>query len=146
MDQFSIRPLELNDYDSNYFELLSQLTACPKPEYESFQKFVNSLTADHHLIVLVDINHNKVVGCGTVLLENKVIHNMGKVGHIEDIVTDSTFRGQGLGKLIINYLCDYAHKEGAYKVILDCADYNVGFYSKCDLEVKGVQMAKYFHH
>jgi glucosamine-phosphate N-acetyltransferase len=30
------------------------------------------------------------------------------------------------------------------QVILDCADANVGFYEKCGLERKGVEMAKYF--
>lgn len=145
MDAFKIRPIEVNDYHSNYFELLSQLTICPKPNFQLWENFIHALNADHHIIVLIDISTNQIIGAGTILLENKIIHNMGKVGHIEDIVTDSSYRGKGLGKLIINYLSDYAKEQGAYKVILDCADENVGFYKKCDLEVKGVQMAKYFH-
>lgn len=37
-----------------------------------------------------------------------------------------------------------AKEIGCYKVILDCSEGNVGFYERCGLVRKEVQMVKYF--
>ena len=37
-------------------------------------------------------------------------------------------------------LTAYAKEQGCYKVILDCADDNAAFYSKCGFKQKEVQM------
>jgi GNAT superfamily N-acetyltransferase len=96
----------------------------------------------HQVVCLVD--QDQIIGLGTIFIEHKIIHGLGKVAHIEDIVTDSKFRGQGLGAQIINHLVQQAKIAKCYKVILDCAEHNVGFYTKCGFEQKGVQMVKYF--
>ena len=38
---------------------------------------------------------------GTLLIEEKLLRNFGKVGHIEDIVIHLDFRKYGLGKKMI---------------------------------------------
>ena len=48
-----------------------------------------------------------------------------------------------MGKRIIEALTELAWINSCYKVILDCADKNVGFYEKCGYIRKGAQMAKY---
>ena len=42
------------------------------------------------------------MACGTLMVEHKFIHGGRGVGHIEDIVVDSSTRGSGLGKLMIS--------------------------------------------
>lgn len=42
-------------------------------------------------------------------------------GHVEDVVVDSSTRGTGLGKLMVNRLTDMAIASGCYKIILNCA-------------------------
>ena len=74
----------------------------------------------------------------------KFIHRAGLAGHIEDVVVDASVRGKGLGKLIIAKLVKVAQVAGCYKVVLDCAASNVGFYEKCGFMQKEVQMAHYF--
>ncbi len=39
----------------------------------------------------------RIVAAGTLLLERKFIRGCGTAGHIEDVVVDSTCRGQRLG-------------------------------------------------
>ena len=46
-------------------------------------------------------NSKKIVGSITVLIEEKLIHNFGKVAHIEDVVVDESMRGFGLGKKLL---------------------------------------------
>jgi glucosamine-phosphate N-acetyltransferase len=85
----------------------------------------------------------KIVACGTLFLELKFIHTGGWCGHIEDVVVDKAERGRGLGRLIVSTLKNAAQRLGCYKVILDCADANVGFYEKCGFSRKEVCMARY---
>jgi len=139
------RDLKSEDYNKNYLALLEQLTEVnpEKIKFDDFSNFVNNLNYDHRIIV-IEIN-NKIVASGTLLIENKVIHGLSKVGHIEDIVVDNKLRGVGLGKDIINYLSNLANLENCYKVILNCKVSNCGFYEKCGFEKKEVEMVKYFN-
>lgn len=107
-----------------------------------FQDFVSQLDDNH--IVLVIESQQKIICCGTILIETKLLHNLGKVGHIEDIITHSSYRGQGLGKKIIQSLVSFGRECGCYKVILDCSDTNIPFYKKCGFIKKENQMALYF--
>jgi glucosamine-phosphate N-acetyltransferase len=77
------------------------------------------------------------------LVETKLLHNFGKVGHIEDIVIHTDYRKHGLGKRMVHALTSISRELGCYKTILDCSEENSGFYEKCDFEIKGTQMAKY---
>lgn len=109
---------------------------------EDFKIFISRLNKDHTIHVIED--RQKVICCGTIVIEHKLLHNFGKVGHIEDIITDLEFRGQGLGKKIIKSLVDYGHQQGCYKIILDCSNDKIPFYEKCGFIKKEHQMVIYF--
>ncbi len=81
-----------------------------------------------------------IIGCITILIEPKIIHNGSYVGHIEDVVVNKTHRGLGIGKMLINYGLKVAKENGCYKVILDCDESNVEFYKKSGFKQKGVCM------
>jgi len=140
------RFLNFNDYNSNYLDLLSQLSIIDKKliNQQQWNNFISNLNINHQIFVLVDSSTNKIIGSGTLLIENKIIHNMSKVGHIEDIVIDNSFREKGYGKMIIDYLINEAKKLNVYKIILNCSEENVLFYKKCNFIKKGVEMAIYF--
>ena len=97
----------------------------------------------YKIIVIEDVRRERIIGAGSLIIERKFIRDLGLAGHIEDIVVDKSYRGKQLGKRIIELLKSIAHVNGCYKVILDCADYNVPFYNKCGFFVKGVEMAWY---
>lgn len=152
------RQLDCNDYNSNYIEILSQLSFVNKKfiTQDQWNQFISQLNNNHKIYLLVDSSNN-IIASGTLLIENKIIHNMGmsspldlrpsmsgKVAHIEDIVVDSKFRGKGYGKMMIEYLIEKAKEHQVYKIILNCSDENIKFYEKCGFELKSNQMAKYF--
>lgn len=87
---------------------------------------------------------NALVGCGTLFIEHKFVHQNGLVGHLEDVVTDTDYRGKNLGRIIIETLKDIGKSKGCYKVILDCVEKNVPFYEKCGFVQSEVRMAAYF--
>ena len=139
----NVRPIQCNDYYKNYLSLIEQLTIVEKEKinYEQFKIFVESLSNNHIIIVIED--NNKIIGSGTLLIENKVIHNMGSVGHIEDIIIHNNYRKLGLGKKIIDELVNISIKANCYKTILDCSEKNSNFYEKSGFTKKEIQMVKY---
>ena len=144
----NIRNIEPSDYRKGAVELLAQLTSIDKTGVteEKFRVYVETLTQNpFHKTVVVEAT-GQIVGIGTVYIEPKLIHNMGYVGHIEDIVTDKEYRNQHIGKAIITHLSDYARMMGCYKTILDCAENNVCFYEKCGYKKHGIEMSQYYYH
>ena len=99
----------------------------------------------YKIIVIEDVRKEKIIGAGSLFVEKKFIRDLGVCGHIEDIVVDKTYRGKNLGKRIIELLKVLGQVNNCYKVILDCADYNVPFYNKCGFFVKGIEMAWYIN-
>jgi len=146
---FIVRPIRYTDATQSYYNLLGQLTRIDPDlmDYEQTKSFIQNLginsLQNHQIYVIEDINLGKIVASGTIFVEEKLIRNYGKVGHIEDIVVDSTYRGFGLGKLMIDHLTNLGTKLGCYKCILDCDDINLGFYEKCGYIRKGSQMSNY---
>ena len=139
-----IRLIENNDFHLHYLDLLSQLSSIDKENisYENFCQYINNHD-NYHRIYVVEID-NKIVGTGTLLIENKIIHNFGKVAHIEDVVVDQNKRNLGIGKTLIQYLINIAENIGCYKIILNSNEKNINFYQKCGFVQKEYQMVKYF--
>ena len=145
MEQMYFRKIMHQDYNSGFFEVLSQLSPVSKPDYNDWVNYVNNLNpTKQQIIVAIDQETEKIVGTGSVLIEQKIIHNMGKVAHIEDVVVDVSARGKGVGKELIRHLQDIAISQSVYKTTLDCLDKNAEFYEKCGFEKKGCQMAQYY--
>jgi len=141
----TIREAKPDDYYA-HVELYQQLSTLDADTItqEMYTDFLNSLNHNHKIFVLYDAEANQVIGTGTLLIEQKIIHNMNRVGHIEDIVIDSRYRGNGLGKLIVQFITRFAKARGCYKVILNCSDENIEFYEKNGFIRKGNEMANYF--
>lgn len=98
---------------------------------------------EYFLLVIVD-GEGKIVGTGALIVERKFIHNLGLVGHIEDIAVAKDQQGKKLGLRIIQALDYVAEKVGCYKTILDCSEANEGFYVKCGFKRAGLEMAHYY--
>eukprot|EP01114_Cavostelium_apophysatum_P011521 TRINITY_DN2581_c0_g1_i2.p1 TRINITY_DN2581_c0_g1~~TRINITY_DN2581_c0_g1_i2.p1 ORF type:complete len:221 (+),score=36.22 TRINITY_DN2581_c0_g1_i2:283-945(+) len=140
-----IRKLELEDFHKGFVELLSQLTSTGNITFSMFEDRWREVQKNPDQVVLVieNIQTNRIVAAGTLLVERKFIHEGGTCGHVEDIVVDTTQRGQNLGKRIVEKLRTVGAACGCYKVILDCNEDLVGFYEKCGFKKKAVQMAWY---
>jgi len=134
-----------------YLILLNSLTTVYNNDEElkymvtNFRKKISELPLNTMIYIIM--KDEQVIGSGTLLLEHKIIHNYGKVGHIEDIVIDNNTRGQGLGKKLINYLISKAKIHNCYKVILGCDDNMVEFYKKCkpyNSKIKVINQISYY--
>uniref|UniRef100_A0A6C0F832 N-acetyltransferase domain-containing protein n=1 Tax=viral metagenome TaxID=1070528 RepID=A0A6C0F832_9ZZZZ len=143
-----IRKIQLTDFHEQYLDLLSNLyenihsNSYPFPNIE---EFYNNLNDKHVVLVIEDPEENLIVGTGTVLIEPKIMHNFGLVGHIEDIVVHPEYRNLGIGKVIVEKLVAYAKINNCYKCILDCTNDKIPFYEKCNFSNDSTQMSYYFN-
>jgi len=108
--------------------LLSQLTNCTTIDKERFDNIVYSLKDNHNIYIY--IKNNRVVGIITLLIEQKLIHNGACVAHIEDLVVDKEYSGQGIARELINYCLSKLSSDRHYKVILNCTEELKKFYEK----------------
>lgn len=145
MDNFHIRELSIHDFDKGILELYGQFFTIDVETIDiyAFESFVTNICSPEHVIFVIE-HDGKIVATSTCLLETKLIHNFGKVCHIEDVVISTLYRGRGLGRMIIDKCILYAQERNCYKVILDCARDNVPFYEKCGFTANGHMMSRYF--
>ena len=143
------RKLKKEDYLEFYF-LINQLRNTDLSK-EKFEETLVTIETTNIIEVWVVEKYDKsngvssVIGTGTIVYEPKFIHNCGKVAHIEDVVICKNKRCAGLGMKFVEFLVSKARENSCYKVILNCDKSVSGFYTKCGLTEKNIQMAKYFY-
>jgi glucosamine-phosphate N-acetyltransferase len=140
LDLLNFRRLEKEDYDKNYLELLKQLTAVGDISRENYETALDKMEAQVWVVEF----EGKIIASVSLLLEQKIIHECGIVGHLEDVVVDRDYRKYGLGKFIIERIIKIARERGCYKLIGDCKSELLGFYEKNGFESKCVQISIYF--
>lgn len=138
-----LREVKHDDYVKGHLMLYQQLTTIEPStmDFYQYRNFIDSLNENHKVFVIEF--REKIVGSITVFIENKLIHNFGKVAHIEDLVVDTRFRGHKLGKKLVEQATIYAKEQSCYKILLDCKEELIPFYNKCGFENKGSQMVIY---
>jgi len=142
MKKFTIQPIDpmvvnLQDLD-DLLNVLGQLSDVGKPDKNNLMDLIHRYSDNHNNLdkkdILVLRYEDQIIGTGSLLVEQKLTHNMGKVGHIEDVVVDQQYRGFGMARQLVERLICIAHDNNCYKVILDCSDDLIGFYGKMGFE------------
>ncbi|KAI3399531.1 hypothetical protein diail_6553 [Diaporthe ilicicola] len=144
-DGYKIRALRQSDFHAGFLDCLRVLTTVGDITEEQFAErfeWIGRQDGGYYILVIED--GGKVVGTGALIVERKFIHNLGLVGHIEDIAVAKDQQGKKLGLRLIQALDFIAEKVGAYKTILDCSEANEGFYIKCGFKRAGLEMAHYY--
>ena len=134
MNEPIIRNLKESDLNNGFLNTLKSLTVVGNIDDEAAKKRFHEILSDPNYIIKIAEIDGKIVGSTTLFIELKFIHELGMVGHIEDVVTDKNFQGRGIGKKIILSLLDEAKNRGCYKTILDCDDDVIPFYEKINFQ------------
>ncbi len=133
----------LEEYNlKNLIRVLDQLSITDVTDLNQLVQHIrdNSCAKINKKHILVAKFEDQIIGTGSIIIENKIIHNMGKTGHIEDVVVDNEYRGHGLAKIIMEYLINIAKINGCYKVILDASDNVKVFYQNIGFKVHANNM------
>ena len=133
------RKLRESDY-SVFHTLINEFRKTTFSE-EQFLLTLSNIQKSGDIWVYQEID-GSLVAVATIYYEYKFIFNTCVLAHIEDVCVSESQRGKGYGKKLMNKLYEEARAHGCYKITLDCADHNVGFYEACRLTKRGNQMCE----
>jgi glucosamine-phosphate N-acetyltransferase len=125
-----IRKIRESDLDNGFLESLDSLRKASNLDKKKAKVIIKKIAKNPDHVIFVAVQDKQVIGATTLLIEQKFIHNGGKVGHIEDVVVSKKLQGKGIGEKIIEFVLEYAKNQGCYKTILDCDDKVKPFYEK----------------
>lgn len=118
---------------------------CRKYNNDELVKIIN----DSNRPVFVAVNKNDEV-CGyafCIFIQHKndnILTNI-KTLYIDDLCVDGNQRGKHIGKMLYNYVIDFARENGCYNVTLNvwtCNKDALRFYENCGLEPQKIGMEK----
>jgi glucosamine-phosphate N-acetyltransferase len=155
----SIKFIDLMDLMNKYIDnfdiikekhlsLLSELSIVTELDNNLYLEHVEKISNMGTIIVCyigTPLSENfDIIASGTIIIEPKFIRGGKNVGHIEDVVVKSTYRGRHLSKDILNILKNISRENNCYKVILDCSEEVKKVYNSSGFEENGIQMGLYF--
>ena len=144
MDDITIREIQESDLEKGFLESLDNLKKASDLDKGIAKNILKGILDDSkHIIHVAELN-GKIVGSTTLLIEQKFIHNGGRVGHIEDVVVSKEYEGKGIGIKLVSSLLEKAKVMNCYKTILDCQDELIPFYERIGFKQESNQM-RYNH-
>ena len=144
MSDVTIREIVKSDIEKGFLESLDNLRTASNLDREIATNILKKIISNPNHIIFVAEDNGKIVGSTTLLIEQKFIHEGGKVGHIEDVVVSKEFEGRGIGMKLVRSLLEKAETMNCYKTILDCADKLIPFYERIGFKHESNQM-RYNH-
>ena len=130
MSEIEIREIRENDLENGFLETLDFLRKASDLDKSKAKEILEKIKQNSNQIIQVAIDDKKIVGCITLLIEQKFIHDGGLVGHIEDVVVRKDYEGKGIGMKLVTSMLEYAKRKNCYKTILDCKDDVKQFYER----------------
>jgi glucosamine-phosphate N-acetyltransferase len=130
MSDLTIRKITEGDLSNGFLESLDNLKTASNLSNEKARAILKKITSNPDNVIFVGVIGNRVVGSTVLIIEQKFIHDGGKVGHIEDVVVSKEHEGRGIGFKIMQAALEYAKNQGCYKTILDCDDKVRPFYER----------------
>jgi len=144
MSDIKIRDIVESDIDIGFLESLDHLRKASNLDREIAENILKKIIENpDHIIHVAEID-GKIVGSTTLLIEQKFIHDGGKVGHIEDVVVSKEYEGRGIGIKLVTSLLEVANTKNCYKTILDCKDELIPFYERIGFKQESNQL-RYNH-
>jgi glucosamine-phosphate N-acetyltransferase len=137
-----VREIELTDYKKGYIELLQSFANYETPITEEyFTKYITEQTTTK-IVVIENLETERIIGAGTIYCMEKLHNATNRMGFIQDVVVDKTFRKKGLGKVLVDKLFEVGKANRCYKTILNCNPEVTGFYEKLGFTKKGFEFDK----
>ena len=140
---FLVREIELADLQQGFFQALSNLADLGRitEENKRAEDILFEIKSSPFYKIFVAVKDDgHIIGSTTLLIEQKFIHDGGRVGHIEDVATNRKYEGKGVGSALVRRAVDFAKEKNCYKVILDCSENNVQFYKRMGFKEHNLSM------
>lgn len=137
MEDFTIRPASLEDYDAicTLFERVDQLHADALPDvFQMAEKSVRSrewfaqIDASQEACLFVAEHQGVLVGMVLCVVRTSPAFPLfvpRRYGHINELVIHESFQGQGIGRRLIQRVHEWAQDQGMTEIELDVYEFNM---------------------
>jgi predicted GNAT family N-acyltransferase len=106
---------------------LRKATLHPNGPWELVHYSFDSFEDSFHLAIF-DHNSDKVIACGTLLMEDESEEHSSTVARIRGMAVDGAFQGQGLGGVILDGIIEESHKRRVEKIWCNARSKILDFY------------------
>ncbi len=133
-----IRKLENNDFKNGFLETLRILNPVPlKPDNSKkyFEEIQRNNPNTHIYVALTD--ENNIIGTATLTVDQKF---GGRVGRLEDVATMRGYEGLGISSALQKVIISKANELKCYKLILNCKENLIDFYTKFGFKKDQISM------
>jgi ribosomal protein S18 acetylase RimI-like enzyme len=140
---FQIRQCRAEHFDA-VVQLLRQLWPERPLDLASLQAVFDKAIVSESQVYLCAIEGEAVVGFGSLTIKNNLWHE-GYLGHIDELIVESAFRGRGIGTQLLDKLLDAAQRRGCRRVELDSAFHRKQaheFYARQGFESRALLFSK----
>lgn len=111
--------------------LVAQMSPGKPHDYRhAVEKYVNHIKISPDYFLWVAVDGEKIVGTAMMHLQHKLSYHCGTAAHLEDVVIDKDYRGNGAGKALVQAAIKAAKDKDAYKVMLTCYEKTSHYYEK----------------
>jgi len=108
-------PKHLTDHLDDVRRLMAQLSDCPPEQVDVATLSIISMNICEKSYVCAIRDGERIIGLATLA---PIYRFNGFKGHIEDVIVDESYRGQGLGRKLIEHLLEKARSLHMTQVTL----------------------------
>ena len=117
--ELELRNCRINDFSSVY-GLLEQLWINSKLDFDKLHAiYIRAIKSDNQKLI-VGIIESEIVGFCSLTIKNN-LWQAGNLGHVDELVVDNRFQGNGIGKKLITRITEIAKKNQCKRIELDSA-------------------------
>lgn len=133
----------LNEDDYTEYKSLIQTFRPTDFTVDQFKEFVNLIGPQFQVWILVE--NSRIVATATLIYEIKLIFNVSKTAHVEDVCVHPNFISRGYGSMMLEKLHQEAEENGCRKLTLVAHEDISEFYIKNGYERRGVHLSRLIH-
>ena len=131
----NIRVADYDDFE-NIFPLLEQLWSDLELDFETLFDIYKKVIDSEVQRFIVGIIDNKIIGFCSLTIKNN-LWQAGNLAHVDELVVDKNYRGNGFGKALIDSITNIAKDLNCKRIELDSAFHRKdahGFYKSIGYE------------
>lgn len=126
MTDLCIRLVESTDRVGLTFLLEEAFKTTTIKSQDQFDQFITT----PNLHIFVGVLDGRIVACHSIVIESKLIHDYGKVAHMEDLAVLEEYRRLGLAAEMLKFTKLFCQESGVYKILATCTKDMVAYYSE----------------
>ena len=96
----------------------------------AIDKFRSHISGNPDYFLWVAELSGNIAGTAMMHLQHKLSYHCGTAAHLEDVVVDQAYRGQGIGAELVREAVTTARQHGCYKIMLTCYPKTAAYYER----------------